>query len=73
MEIYRGKQPLFGNAMSRIAIFENGGKIKVFQKDYLADLNILGNENWKRNVCLERYNTVKNIKNKLQQLGYQPE
>jgi len=73
MEIYRGEQSLFSNTISRIAIFESRNKVKVFQKDYFADHNVLGNENWKRNFCLERYKTAKKIKNKLQQLGYQPE
>lgn len=51
--------PTMYNAPCQIAIFTDGKKCKVFQKDFFG---------WRRNVNLEVYKTPTNIEQKLREI-----
>jgi len=61
--LYAGTIPTMCNTPCKIAIFENAGGIKVFQKEFFR--NNLNRPNWTRNVILQRCKNAKEIEGKL--------
>lgn len=68
LNIYEGKIKSMNNTPCKVAIFTNGKKIKVLQKEFF--INQYGLTNWSRNIVLEGYNSIKRIKDSLNSAGF---
>lgn len=67
LKIYQGKIKSFNNTPCKVAIFTDGNRIKVLQKEFF--INQYGLTNWGRNIVLEKFN-IKEIENKLITAGF---
>lgn len=67
LKIYKGIIKTMNNTPCKIAIFTDGNRAKVLQKEFF--INNYGLVNWSRNIVLEKYN-VKVIESKLISAGF---
>lgn len=61
--LYAGVIPTMCNTPCKIAIFNDGNEIKVFQKEFFR--NNLNRPNWSINVNFKKYKNTKQIEEKL--------
>ncbi len=67
LKMYKGNIKTMHNTPCKIAIFTDGNRIKVLQKEFFK--NAYGVKNWSRNVVLENY-SIKVINDKLISSGF---
>ena len=67
LKMYKGKIKSMNNTPCKVAIFADGNRIKVLQKEFF--INQYGLTNWGRNIVLEKY-SLKVIEEKLESAGF---
>lgn len=68
LSVYHGTIKTMCNTPSKIAVFTDGKKIKVFQKEFFR--NNLNRPNWARNVNLEKYNNATKLNDAIISYGF---